>query len=822
MGVNAAGLKSKITSFKNVLHELKPAVFCVEETKLKDEGRIKIENYDIFEHVRKNRDGGGGLALGSLKELNGVLVRTGEDKVEALSVDLFFRNMKVRCCVAYGCQETDALEKKEDFWNYLDEEIELADQNDSGFILHFDGNLWAGEQIIPGDPKKQNRNGKMFEQFLQQHTNLTVVNSLQICEGLITRARNKDGKMEESVIDFFVVCNRVLPYVQKMVIDEKKEFVLTNYTRDKQGVKAIDTDHYTQYIDINLEIENPKIKRIEILDFKIKKNQEKFRHLTANTTKFTKCFENLLPLHIQIQNWKTLLNASCKEAFSKIRIKKKRYLKVNNEVSELIKKRNELKSSNEIQTKDEIDRINTRISDIEALENRTKIVENFKFMSDNPESINLSEMWKLLKKLWPKHNSNPTAKKDHKGKIVSESQELKKLLAKEYKDRLRLRPMRPDMEFIKRRKNEIFQAKLLLSETKEVPDWTIKDLNEALANLKNGKARDYNGFANEIFKEDVIGKNLKESLLIMFNKLKNEKYIPNFLKFANITTVPKKGSSLELTNERGIFRVSVLRNILMNLIYDSKYFKIDKNISDCQMGGRKNKGCKNNLFILNGIIHDVLRSKKNKPIVIQYYDYKQMFDSINLKEAINDVYDAGFDDALLNLLYKANQEINMAVKTAHGLTERQTIHNTVLQGDKFSSLLASVQVDRIGQECMNEGYYYLYKNILPVGFLGMVDDIAGITEAGTKANQLNAFMNVKTAEKTLQFGHKKCQYMIIGKNTELFSQENLEVDNWNIKYQENEISGEEDLQESYSGKIKIMKTEQYKYIGFVISNMWPT
>ena len=372
MGVNAAGLKSKITSFKNVLHELKPAVFCVEETKLKDEGRIKIENYDIFEHVRKNRDGGGGLALGSLKELNGVLVRTGEDKVEALSVDLFFRNMKVRCCVAYGCQETDALEKKEDFWNYLDEEIELADQNDSGFILHFDGNLWAGEQIIPGDPKKQNRNGKMFEQFLQQHTNLTVVNSLQICEGLITRARNKDGKMEESVIDFFVVCNRVLPYVQKMVIDEKKEFVLTNYTRDKQGVKAIDTDHYTQYIDLNLEIENPKIKRIEILDFKKKKNQEKFRHLTANTTKFTKCFENLLPLQIQIQNWKTLLNASCKEAFSKIRIKKKRYLKVNNEVSELIKKRNELKSSNEIQTKDEIDRINTRISDIEALKTEHK------------------------------------------------------------------------------------------------------------------------------------------------------------------------------------------------------------------------------------------------------------------------------------------------------------------------------------------------------------------------------------------------------------------------------------------------------------------
>ena len=97
----------------------------------------------------------------------------------------------------------------------------------------------------------------------------------------------------------------------------------------------------------------------------------------------------------------------------------------------------------------------------------------------------------------------------------------------------------------------------------------------------------------------------------------------------------------------------------------------------------------------------------------------------------------------------------------------------------------------------------------------MVDDIAGITEAGIKANQLNAFINVKTAKKTLQFGHKKCQYMVIG--NELITQENLEVDSWNIKYQENEISREEHLHESYSGKIKIMKTEQYKYLGFVIS-----
>ena len=67
---------------------------------------------------------------------------------------------------------------------------------------------------------------------------------------------------------------------------------------------------------------------------------------------------------------------------------------------------------------------------------------------------------------------------------------------------------------------------------------------------------------------------------------------------------------------------------------------------------------------------------------------------------------------------------------------------------------------------MEEGYFYLYKNTLPVGFLGLVDDIVGVTEAGFKAHQLNSFMNVKTAEKSLQFGASKCKSMLVGKNKE--------------------------------------------------------
>ena len=228
----------------------------------------------------------------------------------------------------------------------------------------------------------------------------------------------------------------------------------------------------------------------------------------------------------------------------------------------------------------------------------------------------------------------------------------------------------------------------------------MSNLTKALSDLKKNKSRDHAGYINEIFKEEVCGTDLKKSLLVMLNSLKLKKIIPEFMNFSNITTVPKRGSLSELDNERGIFRVDIVRSILMRLMYNDKYPTIDRNMSDSQMGGRKGKGCRNNIFIVNGIINDVMKSRQMKPVMLQIYDYAQMFDSINLEQAISDVYEAGLNDDNLSLLYKANKEIHMAVNTPNGLTVRQILENIVLQGDTRGSLLASVQVDPIGKECL--------------------------------------------------------------------------------------------------------------------------
>ena len=79
------------------------------------------------------------------------------------SVHIFVKKMKIQCCVAYGFQETDTEDKKDAFWDYLDEEVTEATNAEAGLIIQFDGNLWAGSELVPNDPRPQGKNGRLLK-----------------------------------------------------------------------------------------------------------------------------------------------------------------------------------------------------------------------------------------------------------------------------------------------------------------------------------------------------------------------------------------------------------------------------------------------------------------------------------------------------------------------------------------------------------------------------------------------------------------------------------------------------------------------------------
>ena len=62
----------------------------------------------------------------------------------------------------------------------------------------------------------------------------------------------------------------------------------------------------------------------------------------------------------------------------------------------------------------------------------------------------------------------------------------------------------------------------------------------------------------------------------------------------------------------------------MKLIYNSKYNMIEDNMSESNIGSRKNLSSIDHIFMINSISHEQLLSTKNNPIQIQISNLKQI------------------------------------------------------------------------------------------------------------------------------------------------------------------------------------------------------
>ena len=240
LSYNVTSLQSRLLSFSDVLSKLKPKLWSLQETHMRKPGNIKFsgsELYQIYELTRNDK-GGGGLVVGVSKELQSVLVRQEEGEVEALTLMVTVSGLSVRVTNGYGPQGCESSEKKDKFWQYLQDEVNLCNTQGSGCILMLDSNSWLGCKMIKYDPHVQNQNGKLFETFLKNNSNMQLLNIEDFCEGQITRSRMVNGKNEQSIIDFILVCDKLLSYANYMYIDEKRKYSLANFCQKKKGRTA--------------------------------------------------------------------------------------------------------------------------------------------------------------------------------------------------------------------------------------------------------------------------------------------------------------------------------------------------------------------------------------------------------------------------------------------------------------------------------------------------------------------------------------------------------------------------------------------------------
>ena len=469
-GINSAGIKSKLQSLQSVLSELEPTIWMMQETKLRANETIRCEalkNYQVY-YLNRQYSQGGGVALGVNKDLKSTLINEGDDDVEAISVKIFFKELSVRAITAYGPQENAIKEKKDRFWEFIEKEVIDADLEGDGLVIQMDGNLHAGSEVIRNDPNVQNQNGKLFSQLLERNPTLIAVNALDICEGVITRSRQVENRTEKAILDFYIINEKMRPFILKMKVDENKEYSLVNIAQQRKNNRLIETDHNALILDILLNKNYIKPKREEIFNLRNKVCQEAFWNETEKNQELLHCFKSKLPLEKQFKKWKRILDGIISKCFRKIRITPKTG---DTGTKKLLKERIKLKGQAKIyeSNKELKENIEKKIKQIEDDIGEDVVKQNFMDIVKTVKEIGIDsingsgrkKVWDILKKKFPKNpHAVPVGKHDSKGNLITNHEQLKHLYLKTYTQRLRTRPIKEELQDLKKYKTTFLKQDL--------------------------------------------------------------------------------------------------------------------------------------------------------------------------------------------------------------------------------------------------------------------------------------------------------------------------------------------------------------------------
>ena len=805
---NCDGIKHKIGSLKSELTETKATIFTLQETQLPRKGRVKIDGFHVFEAIRNKE--GGGLMLGVHESLKPVLVAEYSEHFELIVVEVKVNRTEIRVITGYGPQESWSVTERMPFFAALEEEITKAEMNNKSVILQMDANCKLGPEIIKGDPHGQSGNGKVLAGILRRHA-LCVINGLEdICVGKITRKRITQVGTEESIIDFVITSNDLVDEVENVCIDEAKDHALEKVTKSKGKVETRNSDHNVIITKFKLKWKMVPHHKEEVFNLANKECQEHFKYQTTETKKLSEVFDENNDINKCTKKFLNRLKNVVHKCFKKVKITQK----PNAEYESLYKRWKQLKNKTDLNSIREAFEVENELADKCGNAMYDQIKHEVGDINCEDGGINSGHLWRLKNKLNNKYVEPPTALVDDEGNLVTSHEKIKELNVKHYKEVLRNRDISDDLMDHRTEREKLANLRMKITRENKTPEWTMEDLELVLKKLKRKKSRDAMGYANELFRPEVAGDDLKAAILKMMNRIKKEQIFPESLELCNITSIFKnKGNRNNLDNYRGIFRVTIFRNILERLIYNDEYSNIDANLTDCNVGARKGRNIRDNLFVVNSIINSVKNGKKD-PIDVGIYDVTKCFDSLWMHECINDLYEAGLKNDKLNLIYLMNQKAQVSIKTACGNTDRVNIENIVMQGTTWGSLLCTTTMDKLGKRIYeNDELLYKYNGEVDIPTLEMVDDILTISKCSKESVMVNSEVNSFIEAKKLTLGATKCAKIHIGKKCEdcaqLFVHSGVMKESQDEKYLGDRIN--------ISGKPKAT-IEERKRKGFAIAS----
>lgn len=113
----------------------------------------------------------------------------------------------------------------------------------------------------------------------------------------------------------------------------------------------------------------------------------------------------------------------------------------------------------------------------------------------------------------------------------------------------------------------------------------------------------------------------------IFNSILETGFIPHEWKHSFITPIPKKGSSINISNYRGIAMQSCIPKLFDKLITTKIYEHVKNILPNEQHGFRPNRSTTSNLMEMTNYLH--CHFNNNNQVDVIYFDYSKAFDMVD-------------------------------------------------------------------------------------------------------------------------------------------------------------------------------------------------
>ena len=324
---NIQGVTKKKESLMNIMEELNVDICLLAET------MTRVVTMDGCRCFTPNKSVGQNVCVvlrNKLIDNDVIKLYEPNETINLLGVRIEMLNSCIRIYTAHLKQQSTSL--RDEITAQFDEmkkQFQDATKCNEGMLMIFDANVHVGGEVIKGVAEKQDFGGKELLKLVNDE-NLVLLNSLDLCSGVITRVDPRNGN--GSTIDL-AICNQfMVGKVSDMIIDEDGVYKPTNYA---QNIKQ--TDHNSITLKLNID-RCPKRKPQPYINLHDSEGKLRFKEFIekTDTDSYVKYSTNSnLQKELDVINelWSDAINQS----FEKITPKRKCKSGITEEVRDLMR-----------------------------------------------------------------------------------------------------------------------------------------------------------------------------------------------------------------------------------------------------------------------------------------------------------------------------------------------------------------------------------------------------------------------------------------------------------------------------------------------------